>query len=706
MKLQNLSYKTLFTIFFFAIAGIIFLLKIGGNVQNVSATWWDANWHYRVSIGVTNTSGVGQTNAIVKVLSNYDVSSLVSAGKLQSDLDDLRFTDNNDTAINYWIQDPTNTSVDVWAVVPSVPTSGTAIWMYYGNSSVGTTFSYTYTGSSQLIDDGYGNFRVKFLSSGTMTVTNNTTVDAFLVGGGGGGGAYGINGGGGGGGYTTTQSNMALTASTNYSITVGTAGAIRGNGGTTSFNSFSASGGYGSTGTSGGNGGSGGGGNSGGTGGSDGSNGGNGSGSVGGTGQKNTTREFGETSGDLYSGGGGGVPSMTGGSGGGGTGADGSGNGGSSGTANTGGGGGFNHTGGTGIVVIRNSRSMPFLSYTGTSQFIDDGSGQFRIKFLSSGTLSPTVSTTVDAFLVGGGGGGGAYGSRGGGGGAGYTTTQLTNTLGTSSYSIVIGVGGNTNTNGTSTSAFGLSASGGITAPNDNGGNGGSGGGAKSYSGGTNGGNGTSGGGFTGGTGQGTTTKEFTDASGTLYAGGGGGISGAGGAGGGGTGANSSGVGGSPGTPNTGGGGGFNNFGGSGIVVIRKLSITSSTLSSTEENNFTPTATPTPTVTPTPTPLPAPNSPSTCLIDQGADNTVFTLKWADNSSDENGFKVYKNIDSAGFSLLATLGVNANTYVDTPITPGHSYGYKVVSYYTAGGTSPVCDFPVLNPGLGSIKFTGF
>lgn len=46
---------------------------------------------------------------------------------------------------------------------------------------------YTYTGAHQLIDDGGGNWRIKFLSSGTLTLGNKTKVDAFLVGGGGGG---------------------------------------------------------------------------------------------------------------------------------------------------------------------------------------------------------------------------------------------------------------------------------------------------------------------------------------------------------------------------------------------------------------------------------------------------------------------------------------------------------------------------------------
>lgn len=268
-----------------------------------------------------------------------------------------------------------------------------------------------YTGEASYIDDGAGNWRVKFLTSGTLTVKNDTVVDLFAVGGGGNGGTgkadywtitsgtnagdiYGQGGAGGGGGYTTTVKGTVLPAGT-YTVTIGAAAgksSIVSEDGTTTY--CSANGGKsGSAGSAeyvnGGNGGSGGGGGGyangyGGDGGSDGSDGefSNGSNEESTTthkGQGTTTREFGEDTGDLYSGGGGGGGSSwfkaatnatTYGKGGAG-GAGGGGNGGSNGTlatkgeANTGGGGGggagitsytTRGAGGTGIVIIRNVR--------------------------------------------------------------------------------------------------------------------------------------------------------------------------------------------------------------------------------------------------------------------------------------------------------------------------------------------------------------
>lgn len=47
-------------------------------------------------------------------------------------------------------------------------------------------------------------------------------------------------------------------------------------------------------------------------------------------------------------------------------------------------------------------------TYTGSSIYIDDGNGKWRIKFLSNGTFTPTKNVKVDIFAIGGGGGSGA----------------------------------------------------------------------------------------------------------------------------------------------------------------------------------------------------------------------------------------------------------------------------------------------------------
>lgn len=243
--------------------------------------------------------------------------------------------------------------------------------------------AYSYTGESELIDDGDGNWRVKFLTSGVFVPKSSLAIDVFLVGGGGGGcgdGMQDIYRIGGGGGYTKTF-QTSIAASSSYTITIGAGGAggpsessnysPGSDGGTTSAFDNSVEGGKGGkhviTFDTAGDGGSGGGVE--GKGGSDGSDGFSDSDEgkqYVGKGQGTTTREFGETSGTLYSGGGGGANTYgevcLGGDGGGGNGAT-YGNPATSGETNTGGGGGCGAgyydgaSGGSGIVIIRNKRS-------------------------------------------------------------------------------------------------------------------------------------------------------------------------------------------------------------------------------------------------------------------------------------------------------------------------------------------------------------
>lgn len=250
-----------------------------------------------------------------------------------------------------------------------------------GGGSVSGLPSFTYTGTYTLLDDGNGNRRIKFLTSGTLTFSSDVMIDLFLVGGGAAGGTSGSSAwggvGGGGSGYTLTVNSIVAQKDVGYAIIV--AASSTGNGNTSSAFNYSVLGGKMPT-TSpttayiykGGDGGSGGGagGDTGGTAGAGGSNGGNGlnsqSGNTGGVGQVNTTREFGEASGDQYGGGGsgGGSTVIAGGTGGGGAGGNAT-TLAANGIANTGGGGGGTFSsksltsgaGASGIVVIRNHRA-------------------------------------------------------------------------------------------------------------------------------------------------------------------------------------------------------------------------------------------------------------------------------------------------------------------------------------------------------------
>ena len=271
---------------------------------------------------------------------------------------------NNDTSATYQAggEYTSNEDITLYAIWREFNVGDMITSYSCANTTLGNTPYFTYTGDCTVVDDGDGNWRVKFLTGGDFTSTSDLTIDIFAVGGGG----NGSGGGGGGGGYTTTVNNVSISKNTPYLITVGEATQA-----STGFG-VTAAGGGSASGFTGGTGGSGGAGVGGATGGSDGGNGSAGSGTAG-KGQGTTTREFGEETGDLYAGGGGGgnVTGNSGGAGGAGGGANGSTNGvvGKDAAANTGGGGGggggtcpyycvytTGGSGGSGIVVIRNAR--------------------------------------------------------------------------------------------------------------------------------------------------------------------------------------------------------------------------------------------------------------------------------------------------------------------------------------------------------------
>ena len=106
------------------------------------------------------------------------------------------------------------------------------------NSSSGSSPIFTYTGNCQIINDGNGNWRVKFISNGTLTVSNPFDVDLFLVGGGAGNGGYG--------GTNSVKKGIELNSTRSYTVTIG-AGSTS-SGGTTVFGDYSTAGGTSSSG--------------------------------------------------------------------------------------------------------------------------------------------------------------------------------------------------------------------------------------------------------------------------------------------------------------------------------------------------------------------------------------------------------------------------------------------------------------------------
>ncbi len=93
------------------------------------------------------------------------------------------------------------------------------------------------------------------------------------------------------------------------------------------------------------------------------------------------------------------------------------------------------------------------------------------------------------------------------------------------------------------------------------------------------------------------------------------------------------------------------------------------------------------------TPLVPPSSPSNLAAASISQHEV-ELRWADNSNNEHGFKIYRNN-----AFVAEVGKDRNAYRDTGLEPATTYRYSVVAYNSAGESEAAyCTVTTRNPGI--------
>jgi hypothetical protein len=147
------------------LAGLLFVLSGGseGAEAQSEAGWLDLAWSYRSSAAITNTSGTNLTDFQVQVIlpGSFDFSKAMSNGA------DLRVTDSDGTTqLPFWIEswNAQNALASIWVRVPSIPTSGWTIYLYYGNPAA--TGASSGDATFQFFDD------FSYVSSVTSVVNN------------------------------------------------------------------------------------------------------------------------------------------------------------------------------------------------------------------------------------------------------------------------------------------------------------------------------------------------------------------------------------------------------------------------------------------------------------------------------------------------------------------------------------------------------
>jgi hypothetical protein len=136
----KLSFKSrpllLFSSLILVILIPIYLLVAKFTNPSSEAAWFDESFQYRKAVDITNSSGGILTDFQVSI--SIGTSAPISAGKMKSDCSDIRITDLNGKILSHWIEENNpgcNAAADakVWVKVPSIPTSGGILYVYYGN---------------------------------------------------------------------------------------------------------------------------------------------------------------------------------------------------------------------------------------------------------------------------------------------------------------------------------------------------------------------------------------------------------------------------------------------------------------------------------------------------------------------------------------------------------------------------------------------
>lgn len=117
-----------------SLAAFFFLL----SPRATEAAWWDETWLYRKAVQISNSNGADLTDFQVAI--TLDTVSLITAGKMQGDCDDLRITDQNGQILPHWIEENNpgcnNAATKVWVKIPTVHkgANATTVYAYYGNA--------------------------------------------------------------------------------------------------------------------------------------------------------------------------------------------------------------------------------------------------------------------------------------------------------------------------------------------------------------------------------------------------------------------------------------------------------------------------------------------------------------------------------------------------------------------------------------------
>jgi hypothetical protein len=117
-----------------------------------TAAWWNESWIYRKRIDISNPGGSDLTDFQISfTLDTTDTN------KFQSNCEDLRITGVDGNLLPFWIEENNpgcgDANTKVWVKLPSIPSSGTYIYAYYGNPSASVSSDHDGNKVFEFFDD-------------------------------------------------------------------------------------------------------------------------------------------------------------------------------------------------------------------------------------------------------------------------------------------------------------------------------------------------------------------------------------------------------------------------------------------------------------------------------------------------------------------------------------------------------------------------
>jgi hypothetical protein len=81
----------------------------------------------------------------------------------------------------------------------------------------------------------------------------------------------------------------------------------------------------------------------------------------------------------------------------------------------------------------------------------------------------------------------------------------------------------------------------------------------------------------------------------------------------------------------------------------------------------------------------APAAPTNCSASAQAGLQI-SVSWSDASNNEDGFRVERSVSGGAFATLTTVGAGVTSYLDTGLTDGTRYSYRIVAYNSVGNST--------------------